>query len=103
MTDDLRPGPVDALTPDVIRSLFASAPRLSMGVPRGFARFNRPNLLASEGIDEQRALLIDEWVLSVGGRVRSLQPPPYRGLRRGGRVARHQRATLVWEIPKEAL
>ena len=78
MTDDLRPGPIDALTGDVIRSLFASAPRLSMGVPYGFARFNREHLLASEGIDAQRALLIDEWVLSAGGRIRSIQPPPVR-------------------------
>lgn len=40
MTDDLRPGPLDAPTEDFIRSLFARAPPLSMGEPRGFARFN---------------------------------------------------------------
>jgi hypothetical protein len=99
-----RPALIDALTDDVIRDVMRRADSLSMGVPRGCVRINREQLLAREGISEDRAALVDDWVVRAGGSVRSLRRPQSRGLRARWRIATSQQPTVdVWELPASGL
>jgi hypothetical protein len=104
----------EELTDDHIQRLLRNADRLAFGIrPAGFVLINRTGLLATKGISQQGALLIDRWVARAGG---GLQP-----LRRAGREAgrrhhrrttpagrRHHRRTtppdrMVWGVPAQAL
>ena len=93
----------EELTDDHIQRLLRNADRLAFGIrPAGFVLINRTGLLATKGISQQGALLIDQWVARAGG---ALQP-----LRRAEPEAgrKHQQRTtppdrLVWGVPARAL
>jgi hypothetical protein len=93
----------EELTDDHIQRLLRNADRLAFGIrPAGFVLINRTGLLATNGISQQGALLIDQWVARAGG---GLQP-----LRRAEQEARrrHYRRTtppdrMVWGVPAQAL
>jgi hypothetical protein len=93
----------EELADDHIQRLLRNADRLAFGVrPAGFVLINRTRLLASKGISQTGALLIDQWVARAGGGVQPLR----RAKAEEGRQ-HHQRVTrpdtIVWGVPAQAL
>jgi hypothetical protein len=92
------------LTDPQIAELLSRAERLSNSGLLGVLRIPRQRTLSQEGINAERAILIDEWVVRHGGTIRSLKRPPSRGIRAGRRVAGIGSPPLVvWELPQQAL
>jgi len=93
----------EELTDDHIRRLLRNADRLAFGIrPAGFVLINRTGLLATKGISQQGALLIDQWVARAGGGLQPLR----RAEQEAGRRY-HRRTTapdrMVWGVPAQAL
>ena len=95
--------PTLELTDDHIQRLLRNADRLAFGIrPAGFVLINRTGLLATKGISQQGALLIDQWVARAGGALQPLR----RAEQEAGRRY-HRRTTppdrMVWGVPAQAL
>jgi hypothetical protein len=93
----------EQLTDEDIHRLLRNADRLAFGIrPVGFVLINRARLLASKGISEAGALLIDQWVTRVGGGVQPLRRAKAEAVRKHHQPTRPP-DTLVWGVPAQAL
>ena len=93
----------EELTDDHIQRLLRNADRLAFGIrPAGFVLINRTGLLATKGISQQGALLIDQWVARAGGGLQPLRrAEPEAGRKHHRRTTRPDR--IVWGVPAQAL
>ncbi len=95
--------PSEELTDDHIQRLLRNADRLVFGIrPAGFVLINRARLLASKGIPETGALLIDQWVTRAGGGVQPLRRAKPEAVRKHHQHTRRP-DTIVWGVPAQAL
>jgi branched-subunit amino acid aminotransferase/4-amino-4-deoxychorismate lyase len=93
----------EELTDDHIQRLLRNADRLAFGIrPAGFVLISRTRLVAAKGISGPDALLIDEWVVRVGGGLQPLRRAKAEAARKHDqRTARPD--TIVWGVPAQAL